>query len=53
MRWADLSGVTSIDPKGEPVLKAMIAEGARVIAKGLYCEYVVMQLASKAGKENP
>jgi hypothetical protein len=46
----DLSGVIFIDPRGEAALTAMIAEGARLTAKGLYCEYVAKQLMNKARK---
>ena len=44
----DLSQMTSIDPKGEAALTAMIAEGARLTAKGLYCEYIAKQLMNRA-----
>lgn len=46
----DLSAVTLINPKGEAALKTMVAEGARLIAKGLYCEFVVKQLMNEARK---
>ena len=46
----DLSGVTLINSTGEAALQAMVAEGARLTAKGLYSEFVVRQLMRKAGK---
>ena len=47
----DLRGVTAIDLKGEAALEKMIAAGARVTAKGLYCEYVVQQLINRTLNE--
>jgi ABC-type transporter Mla MlaB component len=44
----DLTEVTRIDRKGEAALVAMVAEGARLTAKGIYWEYVVKQLLSEA-----
>lgn len=46
----DLSGMTSIDPRGEAALIAMIADGARLTARGLYCEYLVEELMKRARK---
>ena len=46
----DLRGVTAIDLKGEAALETMIAEGAHLAVKGLYCEYVVEQLVNRARK---
>jgi hypothetical protein len=46
----DLSGVIFIDPSGEAALEAMVADGARLTAKGLYCEYVAKQLMTKGRK---
>jgi hypothetical protein len=46
----DLRGVTLINPRGEAALTAMIAEGARVTAKGVYSKFVVKQLMSRARK---
>jgi hypothetical protein len=46
----DLSGVTLINSTGEAALQAMVAKGARLIAKGLYSEFVVRQLMQKAGR---
>jgi hypothetical protein len=46
----DLSGVTLINSRGEAALSAMIAEGARLTAKGLYSEFVVKQLMNKSRK---
>ena len=47
----DLRGVTAIDLKGEAALETMIAEGAHLAVKGLYCEYVVEQLMNRARKK--
>jgi ABC-type transporter Mla MlaB component len=44
----DLTGVTRMDRKGEAALVAMVAEGARLSAKGIYWEYVVKQLLNEA-----
>jgi len=44
----DLTEVTRIDRKGEAALVAMVAEGARLTAKGIYWEYVVKQLLNEA-----
>ena len=44
----DLSGVTLINSTGEAVLVAMVAEGARLTAKGLYSEFLVKQLMNKS-----
>ena len=46
----DLSGVTLINSRGEAALATMIAEGARLTAKGLYSEFVVKQLINKSRK---
>jgi len=46
----DLSGVTRIDPKGEAVLAAMVAQGAQPSAKGVYMDYVVKHLMNEARK---
>ena len=37
----DLSKMTFIDPTGEATLIEMITQGARLIARGIYSEYVV------------
>ena len=47
----DLSGVTLIDPRGQATLAAMVAGGARLTARGLFCEYVVERLMKRARKE--
>ena len=47
----DLRGVTAIDLKGEAALETMIAEGAHLAVKGLYCGYVVEQLINRAWKK--
>jgi hypothetical protein len=44
----DLSSVTLINSRGEAALMAMVAEGARLTAKGLYSEFVVKQLMNKS-----
>jgi ABC-type transporter Mla MlaB component len=46
----DLSRMTIIDSGGEAALLAMIGEGARLSAKGVYSEYIVEQLIRK-GRE--
>ncbi len=46
----DLSEMTFIDQEGEAVLTAMVAEGAWLIARGIYCEYVVERLVKRARK---
>ena len=43
----DLSNMTFIDPAGEAALMAMMDEGARLTAKGVYCEYVVQELMKR------
>src|SRR6516162_1101048 len=40
----DLSRTTAIDPSGKATLMAMIGEGARLTAQGVYSEYVVEQV---------
>jgi hypothetical protein len=44
----DLSATTAIDPSGKATLMAMIGEGARLTARGVYSEYLVEQLMNKA-----
>jgi hypothetical protein len=46
----NLSDMTYVDPKGKAVLMAMVAQGARLTAKGIYCEYVVDQLMNEIQK---
>ncbi len=46
----DLSAVTLINSKGEDVLRVMVAGGARLAARGLYCEFVVKELMNEARK---
>ena len=46
----NLSDMTYVDPKGKKMLMAMVAEGARLTAKGIYCEYVVDQLVKETQK---
>ncbi|HEV2248146.1 MAG TPA: STAS domain-containing protein [Terriglobia bacterium] len=45
----DLSGVTHIDATGEVALCSMIADGARLIVKGLYNEPLVEDIRCRAG----
>lgn len=47
----DLSEVTAIDPGGEAALAAMITEGARLTARGLFSGYIVDKLMKRALKE--
>ena len=47
----DIGGVIRIDAKAEGALTKMIAEGARLTAKGLYCTYIVERLMNRACKE--
>ena len=47
----DLSEVTSIDPEGEASLATMIGHGARLTARGLYCEYIARRLMKRAPKD--
>lgn len=47
----DLSEVTSVDPSGETVLAAMITEGARLTARGLFSGYIVEKLMRPVRKE--
>ena len=49
----DLSETTTIDGSGKTVLEAMIHEGARLIVKGVYTEYLVKSLMDKARHERP
>jgi anti-anti-sigma regulatory factor len=44
----DLDGVTSIDSRGQAALMAMIGQGARLTAKGVYNGYLVKELMNKA-----
>jgi ABC-type transporter Mla MlaB component len=46
----DLSGVTRIDANAEAALTTMIADGARLTARGPYYGYVVEQLMKAARK---
>jgi hypothetical protein len=46
----DLSNMTFIDTRGEAALMALINDGARLIAKGVYSEYVVKRLLKRAEK---
>jgi anti-anti-sigma regulatory factor len=47
----DLSGVSSIDPAAEAALTAMVSEGARLRAKGLYFTCIAKRLMNRARKE--
>jgi len=46
----NLSDMTYVDSKGKAVLMAMVAQGAQLSAKGIYCEYVVDQLMNEMQK---
>lgn len=46
----NLSDMTYVDAKGKAVLMTMVAEGARLTAKGIYCEYVVDELMKETQK---
>ena len=46
----DLSDLTFIDATGEAALTTMVAAGARLIAKGVYCEYVADRLLRRVYK---
>jgi hypothetical protein len=45
----DLSWTTGIDPSGKAALVAMIGEGARLTAKGIYSKFLAEQLMTDAG----
>ena len=47
----DLSEVTSIDPRGKALLERLIGEGARLTARGLYCEYIARRLMKRVRKK--
>ena len=47
----DLSEVTCVDPRGEATLAAMITEGARLTARGLYSHYIARRLMKRAPKD--
>ena len=44
----DLSGMTFIDSSGRAALLAMIGEGARLTAKGVYNKHLAEELMDKA-----
>ena len=44
----DISGTTIIDARGKAILTAMICEGAELIGKGVYTEYLVKSLVNRA-----
>jgi hypothetical protein len=44
----DLTGVISIDEQGEALLRAMKADGARFIARGVDMKHILAHLRSKA-----
>jgi ABC-type transporter Mla MlaB component len=44
----DLSETTCVDTSGKAALVAMICDGARLIAHGLYTEYLVQKLTDQA-----
>jgi hypothetical protein len=43
----DLVGTTVIDPSGKRVLMVMASEGAKLVARGVYTEYVVKGLVDR------
>jgi hypothetical protein len=43
----DLSGTTAIDAGGKRMLMVMASQGAQLIAKGVYTEYVVKGLVER------
>ena len=45
----DLSGTTAMDPSGKAALVAMVREGARLTAQGIYSKFVAEQLMTDAG----
>jgi hypothetical protein len=47
----DLSGVSWIDARGEAALIAMIVEGARLTAKGVYTKHLIKELRCRASEE--
>jgi ABC-type transporter Mla MlaB component len=44
----DLSGTTDIDTSGKAMLVAMVREGARLTAHGIYSKYVAEELMTQA-----
>jgi hypothetical protein len=46
----DIGGVTRIDANAEAALITMLAEGARLTARGCYLGYLVKQLTKRARK---
>lgn len=44
----DLSDVTSIDERGEKLLRAMKADGTRFVARGVAMRHILCHLQSKA-----
>jgi hypothetical protein len=44
----DLTGVVSIDEQGEELLRAMKADGARFVARGVDMKHILSHLGSKA-----
>lgn len=44
----DLTGVVSIDEQGEDLLRAMKADGARFVARGVDMKHILAHLGSKA-----
>jgi ABC-type transporter Mla MlaB component len=47
VRVVDLSDVTVIDKNGQEVLLAMIRQGARCVAKGVYTSHLLKELKSR------
>jgi hypothetical protein len=48
----DLNDVTSIDKRGERLLRAMSKKGAQLIATGMYVKHVLEQLRDAVGGAN-
>jgi anti-anti-sigma regulatory factor len=47
VRVVDLSDVTVIDKNGQEVLQAMIRQGARCVATGVYTSHLLQELKSR------
>jgi hypothetical protein len=44
----DVTGVVSVDEQGEDLLRAMKADGARFVARGVAMKHILAHLGSKA-----
>jgi anti-anti-sigma regulatory factor len=47
----DLSDVTSIDSSGEAALTAMVADGARLLANGVFTKHLIRRLVREAKRQ--